>query len=62
MNQALLTTLAAAAGFIAKSLWDLYWKRRGDLETAARQKRLDFLERQLSLFYWPLYIHLQKRD
>ena len=62
MDQALLTTLAAAAGFISKSLWDLYWKRRGDLEAAARQKRIDFLERQLSLFYWPLYIHLQKNN
>lgn len=62
MNPTLLTVLAAAAGFIAKSLWDLFWRRREDYATLARQKRIEFLERQLSLFYWPLYIHLQKNN
>jgi hypothetical protein len=62
MKSALLTALAAIAGFVAKSLWDIYWRRREQHETFIRQKRVDFLERQLSLFYWPLYLHLQKNN
>jgi len=62
MHPTLLTALAAVAGFIAKSLWDLFWKRREEYVALARQKRIEFLERQLSLFYWPLYIHLQKNN
>lgn len=62
MEKALLTTLAAVIGFLGKSLWDLYWKRREQVEALARQKRIDFLERQLSQFYWPLYLHLQKNN
>jgi hypothetical protein len=62
MEQAVLTTLAAVAGFLAKSGWDLYWKRREQAETLARSKRIELLERQLSQFYWPLYLHLQKNN
>ena len=62
MNEALLTTLAAVAGFLGKSAWDLYWKRKEQRESFSRQKRLDFLEKQLSQFYWPLYLHLQKNN
>lgn len=62
MEQAVLTTLAAVAGFLAKSLWDLYWKRREQQEVLARSKRVELLERQLSQFYWPLYLHLQKNN
>jgi hypothetical protein len=62
MNQPFLTALAAVAGFLGKSLWDLYWKHRDQNESLARQKRIDFLERQLSLFYWPVYMHLQKNN
>jgi hypothetical protein len=62
MNQTLMTTLAAAVGFLSKSLWDQYWKRREQAESLSRKKRIDFLERQLSLFYWPIYIQLQKNN
>ena len=62
MNQALLTALGAAAGFVVKSLWDVYWKRREETASLARSKRIELLERQLSLFYWPLYLHLQKNN
>jgi hypothetical protein len=62
MNEALITTLAAASGFLGKSAWDLYWKRREQRESIARQKRIDFLEKQLSQFYWPIYFHLQKNN
>ena len=62
MEQAVLTAVAAAAGFIGKSLWDLYWTRRSGIKALARQKRLEFLERRLSSFYWPVYLHLQKNN
>ena len=62
MYEVLITTLAAAVGFLGKATWDLYWKRREQRESFARQKRLDFLERQLSQFYWPIYLHLQKNN
>lgn len=62
MESALLAALAAVAGFLGKSIWDLYWKRREQVETLAREKRVDFLERQLSQFDWPLYLQLQKNN
>jgi hypothetical protein len=62
MSESLLAALAAIGGFLAKSIWDLYWARKLDFESAARQKQLEFLERQLKEFYWPLHIHLQKND
>ena len=62
MEKALLTTLAAAGGFLSKSLWDLYWKRHQEADKLAREKRIDFLERQLSQFFWPLYLQLQKNN
>lgn len=62
MGDALLTALAAIGGFLGKSIWDLYWKRREDAQSLARQKKIDLLERQLSQFYWPLYLHLQKNN
>ncbi|MEO6677351.1 MAG: hypothetical protein ABIO21_08245 [Pseudomonas sp.] len=57
-----LTALAAIAGVVGKSVWDLYLTRRETYATASRQKRLEFLERQLSSFYWPIYLHLQKNN
>ena len=36
MEKALLTALAAVAGFLGKSIWDLYWKRREQVETLAK--------------------------
>ncbi|PTQ70620.1 hypothetical protein [Pseudomonas sp. GV071] len=58
----LLTAVAAVAGVVAKSLWDLYWKRWETLADASRKTRLEFLERQLSSFYWPIYLYLQKNN
>lgn len=62
MEQAILTLVAATAGFMAKSLWDLYWQRRERHESMAAEKRIQLYERQLSEFYWPLYLHLQKNN
>jgi len=38
---------------------ELATKRALDAENLARTKNLDFRERQLSEFYWPLYVRLQ---
>lgn len=62
MNEGIITALAAITGFLGKSVWDLYWKRKEQRESVARQRRLDFLEKQLSQFYWPIYLHLQKNN
>jgi hypothetical protein len=35
-------------------------KVEDELTMAQRDRRLELLERQLSSFYWPLYLHLQK--
>jgi hypothetical protein len=60
MNETLIAILSALAGFLGKSSWDLYWKRKIERERISHQKRLDFLERQLTEFYWPLFFQLQK--
>lgn len=52
--------LWAAMGFLAKSGWDYYWKERQQRREIQYRKRLDVLEQQLSRFYWPIYIRLQK--
>ena len=62
MEQTIITLLAASLGFIAKSLWDQYWKRRDSANAISKQKRLELLERQLTNFYWPIYLHLQKNN
>jgi hypothetical protein len=60
----LLPTAWAAVTFVlgiyCKNLLDSYFKRREETQTFVRDKRTDLLEQQLSRFYWPLYMHLQK--
>jgi hypothetical protein len=64
MSDAMLLTLvvplSAAAGFTAKSLWNYVIKRQAELDKQTLAKRLDFLGAQLSNFYWPLYLRLEK--
>lgn len=62
MEQTFLSVLSVVAGFVGKSIWDQYWKRRESYAAISRQKRLEFLERQLPSFYWPTYLHLQKNN
>lgn len=57
---AIWTAFGAVSGIVLKSLWDRYWQRRDDFETLKRNKRIEWLERQLSEFYWPIYLRLQK--
>lgn len=60
MNETTIAILSASTGFIGKSLWDFFWKRKQDRESSAHKKRMDFLERQLNEFYWPLLFQLKK--
>jgi hypothetical protein len=62
MENSLIAILGAIFGFLGKSTWDLYWKGRSDRKQMAERKRLDFLERQLTEFYWPLFFQLQKNN
>ena len=62
MSETLIAILSAVVGFLGKSAWDLYWNRKTEKERVSHQKRLDFLERQLTEFYWPLFFQLQKNS
>jgi hypothetical protein len=48
------------AGVAFKGIVDSYLRRRDDLRKFLLDKRVRFLEEQLSLFYWPMYLHLEK--
>jgi hypothetical protein len=60
MQEVIIPLVAATIGFLAKSAWDLYWKQRQERQSLTYRKRVDSLENQLSRFYWPVYIRLQK--
>jgi hypothetical protein len=62
MDQSLVATLAAAVGFTAKTVWDWFYARRREWESLVLSKRVEVLDLQLSQFYWPLYIRLEKND
>jgi hypothetical protein len=56
---AVWVTISAIAGFVSRSVWDRYWKRKDELTTLRRNKHIELYDRQLSEFYWPLYFRLQ---
>lgn len=61
MEQITLTAvLFTIAGFVGKSLWDYYFGLKADRTKLMLNKKVDFLERQLSEFYYPIYLRLQK--
>ena len=62
MDHSLVATLAAMAGFAVKTVWDWFYARRRDWESLVLSKRVELLDRQLSEFYWPLYIRLEKNN
>lgn len=62
MSDPIIAALGAIAGFLAKSSWDIYWRRRHEKESLSYKKRLETLERQLNEFYWPLLFQLRKND
>jgi hypothetical protein len=52
--------LTFLAGVASKGIIDSYLRRRDDVHKFLLDKRVQFLEEQLSKFYWPIYLHLQK--
>jgi hypothetical protein len=52
--------IAFLAGVASKGIIDSYLRRRDDVHKFLLDKRVQFLEEQLSKFYWPIYLHLQK--
>lgn len=60
MDITLTSALSVIGGFAAKSLWDLFASRRKERDRIITGKNIEFLERQLSEFYWPLYIRFKK--
>jgi hypothetical protein len=62
MDSTLVATVAATAGFVAKVIWDWFYARRREWESLVLTKRVEVLDLQLSQFYWPLYIRLEKNE
>jgi len=51
-NELFLTVLLGVLSFVGKSIWEIYNKNRS--------RQIEFIEKQLSLFYYPLLIRLEK--
>lgn len=62
MDSTLVAAIAGATGFAAKAVWDWFYARRREWESLVLTKRVEVLDLQLSEFYWPLYIRLEKND
>jgi hypothetical protein len=62
MEHAIVATLAAAGGAAIKAGWDWFYDRTKTRSELALSKQFEFVDRQLSEFYWPLYIRLEKND
>jgi hypothetical protein len=58
--ETLVGLLAAALGFGAKSAFDAWADKKKELELEAWKLRVSTLQQRLSLFYWPLYLRLQR--
>jgi len=54
--------LTFLAGVASKGAIDSYLRRKEEAQKFVLDKRVRFLEQQLSQFYWPLYLHLQKGE
>jgi hypothetical protein len=50
------------AGIASKGAIDSYLRRKEEARKFVLDKRALFLEQQLSQFYWPIYLHLQKEN
>jgi len=57
-----LPIVLVLAGFFGRSLWDILTKRRESLRELRLKSRIDRLERQLSEFYWPIYLRLIQNE
>ena len=52
--------LTFVLGIYCKNLLDAYFSKQEEVRKFSLDKRTQLLEQQLSRFYWPLYMHLQK--
>jgi len=59
-DEILIGVLSGTAGILVKSVWDYVVSKQQERESLALYKRVERLERQLSEFYWPVYLRLQK--
>lgn len=62
MDETILTVIGAIIGFLVKSGWDHYSKISVDATKLAINKRIEFIEKQLTHFYWPILFYLKKSD
>ena len=60
MDESLIAVIAGTIGYLVKSAWDGFSSRRSDRASLALSKKVELLEKQLSEFYWPVYLRLQK--
>jgi hypothetical protein len=60
MLETILSILAAAAGFMAKGIWDNYINKRKSIEFDLWKIRVNEAERRLREFLWPIYLRLQR--
>jgi hypothetical protein len=56
------SVISAILGFLAKSIWDMYFGHRQRIRLETWKIRTAELEQRLSQFYWPLYVRLQRDD
>jgi len=56
MSELIFTITLGVFGFLGKSVWDIGSKLYIDTRTA----KISIIEKQLTNFYWPLYLRLEK--
>jgi len=59
MDEFIIAGVATIVGAAAKAGWDWLFEQRKAHASLALTKHVEFLDRQLSEFYWPLYIRLE---
>jgi hypothetical protein len=57
-----LGAVGGGVAIVVKSLWDLTFGWRAQIPLETWKIRVQLLERRLSEFYWPLYVHLLRDD
>lgn len=56
----IVAIVSAACGVALKALWDAYVQKKKSIELEIWKIRVEELEKRLSLFYWPIYLRLQR--
>jgi len=58
----ILALVSAAVGVVGKSLWDAAVQRREANRQLRLESQIGHLEKQLSEFYWPIYLRLLQNE